>query len=194
MIDEQYSPRLQGNLMWTDNKSIQIEARFDKVAVHDDKLMFISLVACSQEIKAMRAALAAGLTCPMRLKNVTLNQNDDSIEPEHVWPSPGGYRVESHRLGLGSIHAMFVCRQQGFLANDSDDALWRELKQERYTTPMMRGWLPYIRQELALKSLLASCDTLDCTCCVPTATYADLDAIVEAGIKNGGIAITVQAA
>jgi hypothetical protein len=48
--------------MWSDAKSIHIEVRFYKVAVHDDKLMFISLVACSQDIKAIRAALAAGLT------------------------------------------------------------------------------------------------------------------------------------
>jgi hypothetical protein len=59
----------------------------------------------------------------MRLNYVMLNKNDESIEPKDVWPGASGHRIDTHRLGLGSIHAIFVCRQQGFLANDSDDAL-----------------------------------------------------------------------
>ena len=91
--------------------------------------------------------------------------------------------------GYGSVHALFTCRQPGFLPNDSDDALWQELKQERFTTPLLRGWLPHVRKELETKGLLVRCYTLDCTCCVLTATSADLDAIVECGLKNGLITI-----
>ena len=151
--------------------------------------MFISLVAFSQDIKAIRAAFAAGLDSPMRLKNVTLSKDGESKVPGDVRPASGGYRIDAHRLGFGSIHALFTCRQQGFLPNDSDDALWQELKQERFTTPLLRGWLPYIRKELELKSLLSRCHTLDCTCCVLTATSADLDSIVEFGLKNSLIKI-----
>ena len=194
MTETQTRPRLQGLFEWSDGKSIHIQARFDKVALHQDKLVFISLVAFSQDVKAIRAALAAGLASPMWLKNVTLSKDGESKVPESVWPSPGGYRIDAHRLGFGSIHALFTCRQQGFLPNDSDDALWQELKQERFTTPLLRGWLPYIRKELELKSLLARCHTLDCTCCILTATSADLDSIVESGLKNGLISIQEEAA
>ena len=61
-------------------------------------------------------------------------------------------------------------------------------------TPMLRGWLPHIRKEFELKSLLSRCYTLDCTCCVLTATSADLDEIVESGLKNADIAIHADAA
>src|SRR5262249_30106689 len=156
----------------------------DKVALHDYKLVFISLVAFSQDIKAIRAGLAAGLDSPMRIKDVTLSEDDESTVPHEVWPSQSGYRIDAHRLRFGSIHALFTCRQQGFLPNDSDDALWQELKRERFTTPLLRGWLPYIRKELEIKNLLTHCHTLDCTCCILTATSADLDSIVEFGLKN----------
>jgi hypothetical protein len=189
MSETQTVPRLQGLFEWTDGKSIHIQARFDKVALQQDRLVFISLVAFSQEVKAIRAALAVGLASPMWLKNVTLSRDGESKVQESVWPSPGGYRIDAHKLGLGSIHALFTCRQQGFLANDSDDALWQELKQERFTTPLLRGWLPYVRKELELKSLLARCHTLDCTCCVLSASSADLDLIVESGLKHGFISI-----
>jgi hypothetical protein len=91
-------------------------------------------------------------------------------------------------------HTLFTCRQQGFLPNDSDDALWQELKQERFTTPLLRGWLPCVRKELEIKSLLARCYTLDCTCCILNATSADLDAIVEFGLQNDLISIQDEAA
>ena len=185
MTETQTRPRLQGQLEWSDAKSIHIQARFDKVALHENRLVFISLVAFSQDVKALRAAFAAGLDSPIQLKNVTLSRDDESTVPGDVRPSLGGYRLDTHRLGFGSIHALFTCRQQGFLPNDSDDALWQELKQERFTTPLLRGWLPYVRKELEIKSLLSRCHTLDCTCCILTATSADLDSIVEFGLKNG---------
>jgi hypothetical protein len=182
-------PRLQGGFEWSDAKSIHIQARFDEVAVHQNRLMFISLVAYSQDIKAIRAGLAADLKVPMRLRNVTLTKDDESIDPNDLWPAAQGYRVDAHRLGFGSLHAIFTCRQQGFLLNDSDEALWQELKQERFTTPLLRGWLPHIRKELEIRNLLSRCHTFDCNCCVLTAMSADLDSIVESGLQNGLITI-----
>src|SRR5262249_50402247 len=152
-------PSLQGIFEWSDAKSVHIEARFNKVAVHENRLLFVSLVAFSQDVKAIRAGLAAGLNSPMRLRNVTLTKDDDSVVPDDIWATPVGYRVEAHRRGFGSIHAVFTSRQHGFLPNDSHDALWQELKKDRFTTPMLRGWLPYIRKELELKSLLSRCHT-----------------------------------
>ena len=116
MTDTQTTPRLQGSFEWSDGKTIHIEARFNKVALDQSRLLFISLVAFSQDAKAIRAALAAGLASPIRLKNVTLSKDDESKVPESVWPSPGGYRIDAHRLGFGSIHALFMCRQQGLPA------------------------------------------------------------------------------
>jgi hypothetical protein len=104
-------------------------------------------------------------------------------------------RSESNqRIGFGSIHALFTCRQQGFLPNDSDDALWQELKLERFTTPLLRGWLPHVRKELELKTLLAGCYALDFTCCVLTVASADVDPIIESGLKHGLISIQAEAA
>jgi len=128
MTETQTKPRLQGQFEWSDAKSIHIQARFDKVALHENRLVFISLVAFSQDVKALRAAFAAGLDSPMRLKNVTLSKDDESTVPGDVRTSPVGYRLDTHRLGFRSIHALFTCRQTGFLPNDSDDALWQELK------------------------------------------------------------------
>jgi hypothetical protein len=164
MAEIQNKPRLQGQFVWSDANEIHIQAKFDKVAVHDNRLMFMSLVAFSQDVKALRAGLAAGLSSPMELNNVTLTRDGEEVVPASVWPSQHGYRLDSHRLGFGSIHALLVCRQLGFLTNDSDEALWQEIKQERFTTPLLRGWpltngvLLTLRMSRGLHdSVIASC-------------------------------------
>jgi hypothetical protein len=194
MIETKALPRLRGQFEWFDAKSIHGQAKFDRVALHENRLVFISLVAFSQDVKAIRAALATGINSPMRLKNVTLNRGDESLVPTDVWPSQHGYRIDSHRLGFGSIHALFFSRQQGFLPNESDDALWQELKHERFNTPLLRGWLPYIRKELELSNLLSRCHTLECTCGMLSATSADLDSMIESGLRNGLISIKEETA
>jgi hypothetical protein len=67
MTETPSKPHLVGLFEWYDAKSIHIQARFDKVALHENRLMFISMVAFSQDVKAIRAGLAANLKIPMRL-------------------------------------------------------------------------------------------------------------------------------
>jgi hypothetical protein len=189
MTETPIQPHLQGRLEWSDSKSIHIQARFDKVAVQQNRLMLISLVAYSQDVKAIRAGLAAGLNVPMRLRDITLTKDEETIAPNDVWPSGHGYRVDAHRLGFGMLHAIFTTRQPGFLLDDGDDALWQELKQERFTTPLLRSWLPHVRNEREIKDLLQRCHTFDCNACVLTAMSSDLDSIVESGLKDGLITI-----
>jgi hypothetical protein len=106
MTETESKPRLQGKLEWSDGKSIHIQAKFDKVALPDNNLTFISLVAFTQHVKAIRAGLAAGLDAPMRISNVTLTDGEESIVPTTVRPSTSGYRIDSHptRVWLGSCH------------------------------------------------------------------------------------------
>ena len=189
MTETPTKPRLQGRLEWSDSKSIHIQGRFDKVAVHQNRLMLISLVAYSQDVKAIRAGLAAGLNVPMRLRDVTLTRDEETIAPSDVGPSGHGYRVDAHRLGVGMLHAIFTCRQPGFLLDDGDEALWQELKQEQFTTPLLRSWLPHVRKELETRNLLQRCHSFDCHAWVLTAMSADLDSIVESGLQNGLITI-----
>jgi hypothetical protein len=51
MTETEIKRRLQGKLEWSDGKSIHIQAKFDKVALLDNRLAFISLVAFSQDAR-----------------------------------------------------------------------------------------------------------------------------------------------
>jgi hypothetical protein len=89
--------------------------RFDKLGLHHNKLVFVRLVAFSHYVNAIKAAVAAGLTSPVRLKYLKLTNRNESLVPFDLWPSFSGYRIDAHRLGYGSIQAMFVCHQSTFL-------------------------------------------------------------------------------
>ncbi len=82
---------------WSDSKSIHIQARFDKVAVQQNRLMLISVVAYSQDVKAIRAGLAANPNVPIRLRELTLTKDEETVAPNDVRPSGHGYRVNAHR-------------------------------------------------------------------------------------------------
>ena len=143
-------------------------------------------------MKAMRAALNAEKYFPMRVRGIEVNDGQDggSFEPGDIWVMRGvKYTSEIHRLGMGSCHALFVCQKAGFLVNNDDETLWAELKNERFTTPLLRGWLPYLREELKARGLLRHCYTLDCDCMMLTAKTKDLDEIVTEGLTTGRISI-----
>jgi hypothetical protein len=51
------------------------------VALHHNKLVFVRLVAFSHYVNAIKAAVAAGLTSPARLKNLKLTNRNESLGP-----------------------------------------------------------------------------------------------------------------
>ncbi len=186
MTETQTKPRLQGQFEWSDAKSIHIQARFDKVAVHQNRLMFISLVAFSQDVKAIRAGLAAGLDSP----HAAHERHSHQGRRDHRSQTTSGPRATATgSTPTGSASARSTpsspAASRASCLNDGDDALWQELKQERFTTPLLRGWLPHVRKELEIKSLLPAATPSTAHACVLTATSADLDSIVESGLKNG---------
>lgn len=190
MTEPEETPTLSGTLTWSDSKDISINVKLDKVAIHKNKLMFVAIVGVDQNLKAMRAAFAAGINNPIRLDNVVLHRNGVRVSPGlNITCMKDGYRAESHRLGLDQHHAIFTARRPGLMLVDTDAALWAELKAERYSTPLLRGWLPYLRTELTDRELLEPCETLGCNCCMLVATPEELDKVVEHGLKNDKIEI-----
>ena len=190
MTETQTRPRLQGNFEWYDAKSIHIQARFDKVAVHQNRLMFISLVAFSQDVKAIRAGLAAGLSSPMRLGNVTLTSGRRVDRPERRLAlaaglpgrcPPAGLRLAPRPLHLPPAGLPAQRQRRRAVAGAEAGAV--------HHAACSGAGCPTSAGELVIRNLLHRCHTLDCSCCILTALSADLDSIVESGLKNGSITI-----
>jgi hypothetical protein len=172
------------------HEDFHITAKFDQLAIHNNYLVFISLVGYANDVKAMRAALASGIRHPMRVAGVELTRGHEKIVPGDIWARTGvKYSLAQHKLGYGTVHALFTIREKGVLLNDQDETLWAELKHERFTTPLLRAWLPYLRQELAAAGKLKPMFTVGCNFHYLSADSKTLDEIVEWGLQNNQIQI-----
>ena len=92
-------------------------------------------------------------------------------------------------LGYGMIHALFLTRMPGFMKVVTPESLWQELNKERFTTPIIRPWMPYIETKLREQDYLEDAHVFACNCGVLSALRKPLDEIVCEGIKSGELLI-----
>lgn len=95
------------------------------------------------------------------------------------------YQVATAKLGLGAFHLVAVAEWDGLLRAISDEALWRELRSERYTTPLLRHWMPSLRQTLTNRGLMGDVESFGCEVGRLIVTQEQLDSIVTEGVLSG---------
>ena len=188
------APHVFGDIEFI-GKDIAVSAqKFDRLAVSGaNDLLLLSVVGELHNIKRMRAILCGGVKASINGGGVRINQPNGeqwrARQPGRMNATPDGYIIHTHRLGYGMMHALFLTRSPGFMKVITPDALWSELKNIRYTTPLIREWMPYIETTLREKELLEDAHVFNCTCGVLSATTKNLDDIVEEGIQQGIIQI-----
>lgn len=170
------------------------ETDFDRLAIGSrGELFVLSIVTESQKVKAIRAILAGGAKCNVSASGVTVNKPGDEDwkcrHPGSLYLQGEGYNCYSHKLGYSQVHSMFVARTPGFMNVVTEESLWAELNDSRFTTPLCREWAKYVEAELRKKKLLELCLSHRCECGILTATTSDLDLIVETGLKTKAIVI-----
>lgn len=148
-------------------QSLSASAEWDAMAVHGGELVFLSAVGSAADFKVMTAAVNSGgsIPCYWRAGGLKILKPSHSSH-KYAYPrypgtlnvSPQGYDVYKHRLGFGEEHRFYVSRRDGFMLVAGPEAIWRELKSDSYTTPLIREWLPYLANELRARSLLQECE------------------------------------
>jgi len=178
--------QLVGELQWSDHKNMHVSGLYDRIAIGGNVLALLSFVAPAGEVKAMRAALATNTKDSMTLSG---QLPEGRKKDDRLLPVTEGYHVWAHRLPYGMVHALFIGRTPGLLMNASDDVLWAALKHERFTTPLLRAWLTYIKEGLEEKKKLYDCACVGCNCRLLNARTEDLDELVASGLKSGFLRI-----
>ena len=184
-------------------------ARYDRLAVgKSNDILLVSVIAESQYIKAIRAILSGGAKAEINASVGKIMVPDSQYgyrsNPGRLVGSEK-YECHPQKLEFGLVHAMFVTRKPGFMPVMSDDSLWAELQTDRFTTPMLREWLPWIKMKLMEMDLLSLCSSFNfpymvkgedgqmieevMRCGMLEAQTRDLDGIVTDGLRNGNILI-----
>ena len=157
------------------------------------ELLLLSVVAETQKIKQVRAIMCGGAKAVANASGVQTKKASDpdwySNSPGRIFPTADGYQVYTHKLGYGQAHALFLTRMPGFMKVVTAESLWQELKSDRFTTPLLREWMPYIERELRAHERLEEAQTFGCNCGVLTATTQKLDEIIAEGLESGELLI-----
>ena len=165
--------------------------KFDRLAVGaSGALMFMSLVGPNAIIAGIRAYLNTNkkvtiTASGVKVKRASAHLRGTARNPGSIARAAEGYRTEFHKLDYGAAHALFITRSPGFMLSTEEEAVWQELNTDRFTTPLLRGWMPWIMTALKAKKFLVEAECYRCACGELTCATSDLDAIVGEGIKGG---------
>lgn len=180
-------------------KDISLPAvKFDRLAISGrGELLLVSLFAEAQRVKAIRAILCGGAKATANAAGIKVNrpgqENYYAHTPGRLNPSVEGYQVWTHKLGFGLVHALFITRTPGFMKVVTEESLWQELKGSRFTTPILRPWMPHIESRLREKDLLEDAHVFNCNCGIMSANTKHLDEIVSEGLSRYEIRVVEHA-
>lgn len=180
----------------TEKNKNQDSMKLDRIAVDDyGRLLFASVVGPANVIKAARALISMGAASKSLIEagGVKVKRTGDAdwraTSIGRLMLVDGGYHFESHKLQYDNVHAMFFARHPGFMRVMTDEALWQELRRPEFTTPILKSWLPYIKERAMDDGLLKGARCYRCDCGILVCDTADLDRYVSEGLKRGKISI-----
>ncbi len=97
---------------------------------------------------------------------------------------PVTYSAAVTKLSPGVIHLVALAKIPGLMPNMSDDHLWAELTGPRYTTPLLRAWIPRIKETMVSSGGIVVASGFLATVGVLKTEPDALDAIVSQGVRE----------
>ena len=98
---------------------------------------------------------------------------------------PMTYSAAVTKLAPGVIHLVALAKIPGLMPNMSDDHLWAELTGARYTTPLLRAWIPWLKATMAQGGGIVVANGFSSAVGVLKTEPDELDALVTLGVKEG---------
>src|SRR5262245_17634894 len=155
----------------------------DMLALHDGSIQVVSIMGAESAAKGLAAILHSDGKAAFRIdaESVPYYQEFDKEKD--------GYSVYKHRASLNHWHFVAISKRKGLLTCMDESRIWAELRSERFTTPLLRSWAPYIVEQLKEHELLEPLEGFGCDAGMLTADSDELDQIVTEGLRNRDIEI-----
>lgn len=152
-------------------------------------LLLVSATGADTAVKSVRATLyqpdvAAEFVLDMGGSNERMMRARSGVDDK-----PVGYSAFVARLAPGVIHLVALARIPGLMPNLSDDHLWAELSGPRYTTPLLRSWIPWLKAALTANGGIVAAQGFASNAGVLKIEPDKLDAIVSQGVRDRHLAM-----
>lgn len=168
---------------------------FDRLAVVPTtrEILVLSVFTEAMRAKALRATLGTAKRVTITATGVEVTQlghrKTASVDKVNPTVCSHGYAMSLCKADLGMVHALFIAKHPQLLPVMDETGLWSILRSEIHTTPLLRGWCPWLMTELRNRKLLVPCVVYRANAAILTATTEQLDDVVSCGLRAGHIEI-----
>ena len=167
----------------------RFKLRCDSIGVHEKEILLLSVAGSETAVKA----LTAGLRCSERDQNrIDYSVHLGSVNETRLTKCPAGYRIYRTKLAYGLWHVLCLAKREGFLPVVSDETVWQLLQSHRFTTPVLRSWIPWLCQEMKRKGAFVELTRSGCEAGLILADNETLDKMVGEGVRKGHLVIDGQ--
>jgi hypothetical protein len=137
-------------------------------------LLLLSATGPRTSVNGAAAMLRSKTPCQITLDGgVGLRRND-----------PFGYHCWSVLLAADTWHLLAVSKDPSLLPANNDDHLWRLIRSDQITTPVLQGWVPSIREQLVESKIIRPLNGFNHNAAVCHLQDKALDRLVSEGVKN----------
>ena len=163
-------------------KASQFTLRCDAIGLHDQELLLLSVVGPETSVKALTAGLRSSEKDQRRVEYAV---HVGAISSSALSRCPDGYRIYRTRFAYGLWHALCLAKREGFMPVMTEDALWRHLQSDQFTTPLLREWTPWLKQRMKERGVVVELTQSGCQAGLLLADDATLDELVSEGDQGG---------
>jgi hypothetical protein len=170
---------------------------------YDDKhstIVLASVAGPQTAVKSFAAALNENCKLKVNVDGFTVIQPDGSTLPAERWrdfervPGQGKYKCTMHRLGYNYVQCTSQLMDPRLTPSLTDEVLWSQLRSARFTTPLLKEWVPWLMQALLSGGQLEKLHAFQCQPGLLTLDDPGLDSLVTKGITEGYLHITQKEA
>lgn len=159
----------------------------DAIGLHEKEILLLSVVGSETGVKA----LTAGLRSSGRdQKRYEYKAHLGSVNETYLTKCPSGYRVYRAKLEYDLWHVLCLAKRDGFMPVITDETIWRLLQGERFTTPLLREWTPWLSKEMKQRGVIVELNQHGCEAGLMIAESDTLDELVSDGIRKKQLVIS----
>lgn len=152
----------------------------------NQQILFLSIAGSGSAIKAVNAVLHCKSQVAFFVENLPEPFADfDGYARIH----PAGYRIQKAKLDQRTWHLVASTCLDGFIPNLSPRSLWRMLHSDRYSTPLLAAWVPWLQRHLEDDGCLWLPDRFGCEAGVLQLDSTALDKLVSKGLRTGQLEV-----
>lgn len=163
--------------------------RCDAIALHGGEVLLLSVLGPETSVKAMTAGLRSS---GRDQKRIDYSVQLGDFKQSQVFKCPDGYRVYRTKLDYNLWHVLCLAKRDAFLPVVTEETIWQHLHGPRFTTPLLREWVPWLSLEMTKKGHIVNLEQVGCQAGVIQLDTDTLDSLVTQGLRTNQIWIGDQ--